>query len=141
MVGRWVGSFSYTPHAGIFLVVRRVGSLCYTSRLKIHLIIRLVRSRLIRPTPLCLVVRRLRSMVLKSVWLFGGWGVPTTRPVLESVSSFVGWRVSYTSRAEICLVVHLVGSPFYTPVTVLIGQSCLIWTASKINEYSLPATS
>ena len=46
---------------------------------------------------------------------FGRCGVPLTRPVLESVSSFGGWGMSVTStRDQFCLVVCRVGSLSHT---------------------------
>ena len=47
--------------------------------------------------------------VMESVFLF----VCLTRPVQESVSSVSRWEVSLTPRAEICLIVRLVGSLSY----------------------------
>ena len=63
---------SHTPHAGICLVVCRVGTSAYRPR-----------------AILCQVVRGLSNPVLKSVWSFGEWGISLTRPMLESVSSFL----------------------------------------------------
>ena len=106
LVIRQVGSFSYTPRAGICqvvrtcevslkrpvlhcLVIRRVGSFSYTFRagcLSVYTF----------RAGICLVVCPVTRFVLESVRSFGGWGVSLTRSVLESVRSFVRLGVSLT---------------------------------------------
>ena len=71
-VTRRVRSLSYTPLAGIVLVIQLLGSLSYTSCAEICLVVRRVRSLSYTPcAEICLVVRRVRSLsytpVLKSV--------------------------------------------------------------------------
>ena len=100
---------------------------------------------------------------MESVCSFGGWWVYSTRPVLESVRLFVGREVldsskgcagetpnltcnsliiqlvaslSYTPRAEICLVVRRVRSLSYSPhagICQVVRLVCLVvrWAGSS----------
>ena len=92
-----VGSFSYTPRAGNCLVFRRVGCLSDTPLVVIFLVVLRVGSFSYTPRDgICLVGRRdgesyLTRPVLASVSSFDGWRVSITCLVLESVSSISGW--------------------------------------------------
>ena len=109
-----MGSFSYTPRAGIyclvfrrvdslsdtplavkFLVVRRVGSFSYTPRDGICLVFRQWGSLSCTPhTAICLVVKRIRNFF-------------------------------YTYRVGICLVVRRVGISLTLPVLVrIVSRLC-----------------
>ena len=85
LVVRRVGSFTYTPRAGNFLVLRRVGSLSDTSHSINFLVVRRVGSFSYTPRAgIYLVVKRIMSF-------------------------------SYTLRVGNCLVLRWVGNLFYTP--------------------------
>ena len=71
-----LGSFPDTPRDGFCLVVWRLGSFPDTPRDGFCLVIQLVGSFSYTP---------------RALWLFVGFGVSPTRPVLESVSSFGTW--------------------------------------------------
>ena len=89
LVVQQVGSFSYTPHDEISLVVRRYKlSDCSSGR-----------QSLLHATCWNLFVGlgiSLTRPVLESVSSFGRWELSLTHPVLESVRSYVGYRVYLT---------------------------------------------
>ena len=135
LVVKRVGSFSYSPRVGICYVVRQEGSIAYTSRASMCLYLGLVGSLSYKPRHgMCVFVRPCRS---------AGGEISLTRPVLETVWSFVGWGVlpdmqlaviflvfrrvgsfSYTPHAGICLVVRRMGNLYYTSraAVCLIGK-------------------
>ena len=119
LVVRRMGSFSYTPRAGEYvlsffstgvsltrLVMQSVSSLSGSGVSLIRPALEFVSSfvgwgiSLTRPVLVCLVFglfEFLLHSVMESVSTFSGWKVSLTRPVLETVWSFVGWGV-YPTR-------------------------------------------
>ena len=103
LVVRRVGSFSYTPRAGNFLVFRRVGSLSDTPLAGIVLVVRRVGSFSYTPCAgICLVHKRL--------------GDSLKHPAVKPVSSFVGRGVSITRPMMASVLFGSVGSFSYTPL-------------------------
>ena len=109
-----MGSFSYTPRAGIYyLVFRRVDCLSETHLAVIYLVVRRVGSFSYTPRDgICLVVRQ--------------WGSLSCTPrsaiclVVKRIRNF-----SHTYRVGICLVVRRVGISLTLPVLVrLVSRLC-----------------
>ena len=87
------------PRAGICLVVRREGNQYYTAHDVLYLVLRPVLVLVCVSSSVggkFLLHAPSWNMCVRSASSFRRWGVSLTRPVLETVWSFVGWEVYLT---------------------------------------------